>query len=98
LKWLELTPHESPEQPGSYGPYVQSERSKIYEESLRGLLDSGHAYECFCSEMRLDILRREALKQRQRPRYDNKCRDLTRDQVKAKKAAGEKFTVRFKVI
>ncbi|CAL8119077.1 unnamed protein product [Orchesella dallaii] len=97
LQWLGIEPHEGPSNPGKHGPYIQSERLSIYQENLGNLIDSGNAYECFCSEKRLDLMRREAVRMRQRPRYDNKCRDLSREDVKRKKAAGEQFCVRFKL-
>lgn len=65
---------------------------------MKLLIESGHGYECFCTEKRLELMRREAAKLRQKSRYDNKCRDLTRDEVKRKKAAGEQCCIRFKVI
>ncbi len=81
----------------SYGPYIQSQRLSLYEESVGQLLNSGHAYECFCSETRLDLIRREAMRLRQIPRYDNKCRDLSRTEVTRKKVSGDKYCIRFKV-
>lgn len=97
LEWLGIGPSEGPSKPGQHGPYIQSHRLPIYHENLSTLVDSGHAYECFCTEKRLELMKREAVKSQQRPGYDNKCRDLSRDEVKRKKAAGEKFCVRFKV-
>lgn len=76
---------------------MQSKRLSIYHENLAPMIDSGCAYECFCTEKRLELMRREAVKLRQKPRYDNKCRDLTRDEVTRRKAAGQKYVVRFKV-
>lgn len=61
------------------------------------LLENGSAYKCFCSERRLEILRKEALKLREIPKYDNKCRYLTKDEAEEKLAKGEKSCVRFKV-
>lgn len=75
LEWAGLVPDEGPASyGGDYGPYVQSERLEIYEKYIDQLLETGHAYHCFCSERRLDLLKKEAIKARQIPKYDNRCR------------------------
>lgn len=50
---------EGPDVGGPYAPYVQSERLSLYPEYAQQLIDSGHAYRCFCSQERLENLRRE---------------------------------------
>lgn len=47
LRWLGLQWDEGPEVGGPYGPYVQSERIALYQQHVRRLLDTGHAYEDF---------------------------------------------------
>lgn len=75
LEWTGLVPDEGPSAyGGDYGPYVQSERLEIYEKYIDQLLETGQAYHCFCSERRLDLLKKEAIKTRQIPKYDNRCR------------------------
>ena len=64
---------------------------------MEKLIESSAGYECFCSEKRLELLRKEAVRAKAKPGYDNKCRDLTRSQVVQKKAAGERYVVRVKV-
>ena len=39
---------------GKYGPYIQSERKKIYHTFLKHLIEIGRAYPCFCSKEYLD--------------------------------------------
>lgn len=34
---------------GDYGPYRQSERNSLYKQYAEKLLESGHVYQCFCS-------------------------------------------------
>ena len=34
LKWCGISPDESPEKPGNYGPYRQSERKNIYTKFI----------------------------------------------------------------
>lgn len=75
LEWTGLIPDEGPlGYGGDYGPYIQSERLDIYEKYINRLLENGHAYHCFCSDRRLDLLKKEAIKSREIPKYDNRCR------------------------
>jgi len=81
LAWLGLSPDESPQVGGPYGPYRQSERLDIYAGVVQQLLDAGHAYRCWCSPARLAELRaeREASKTPDTG-YDRCCLGLTRDE------------------
>lgn len=49
LDWLGLDWDEGPDCGGLYGPYFQSERFERYDAAFRKLVESGHAYPCFCS-------------------------------------------------
>ena len=60
-------------------------------------MTSGSAYRCFCSEIRLNLLRKEQVKNREVPKYDNRCRHLTESEVDEKVSAGQPFTVRLKM-
>ncbi|CAG7719108.1 unnamed protein product [Allacma fusca] len=97
LNWLGLKPDESPRQGGKYGPYIQSQRLGLYQKFQEKLIESSAAYECFCTEKRLDLIRKEAVRAKAKPGYDNKCRDLTRNEVIQKKALGERYVVRLKL-
>ena len=46
LQWLGMDWDESPENPGEYGPYRQSERGDIYQPLIDQLLASNRAYKC----------------------------------------------------
>ena len=61
------------------------------------LLSTPFAYRCFCSELRLDLLRKEKLKNREIPKYDNRCRHLTQTEIDEKLSKGEKFAIRLKL-
>src|SRR6266705_1522475 len=45
LQWLELNWDEGPHVGGDFGPYLQSERTDIYERYLKKLQDAGHIFE-----------------------------------------------------
>lgn len=60
LKWLNLTPDESPVSPGNHGPYRQSERLDIYREHASQLIASGKAYYAFDTPDSLDAARKAA--------------------------------------
>ena len=70
----------------STGPYRQSERHDLYREAVRGLLEQGAAYRCFCSEAELEEQRREAEQARRPPRYDGRCRALAPDEAERRAA------------
>ena len=57
LRWLGVSWDEGPEAGGEYGPYVQSQRTELYREYARKLVESGHAYYCYCTSERLEKLR-----------------------------------------
>jgi glutamyl-tRNA synthetase len=45
LGWLGLDWDEGPHAGGEYGPYLQSERTELYERYLKKLQDAGHIFE-----------------------------------------------------
>ncbi|GBP12927.1 Probable glutamate--tRNA ligase, mitochondrial [Eumeta japonica] len=97
LEWVGLKYDEGPGQEGDFGPYKQSERLNIYQDKIKKLLDNGSAYYCFCTERRLNILRRNAIRAQLMPKYDNRCRHLSKQEVHEKIAAGVPHCVRFKL-
>ncbi len=68
LDWLGLDHDE--------GPYFQTQRFDRYKEVIQQLLDTGHAYPCFCSKERLDAVRAGQMEKGEKPRYDGHCRQL----------------------
>ena len=95
LAWAGMPPDESPLAGGGFGPYSQSQRLELYREHVEQLIATGHAYRCFCSNKRLELLKREASRCRQPNKYDRRCLGLAREEVAARVAAGEASTVRF---
>jgi glutamyl-tRNA synthetase len=45
LQWLGLNWDEGPHVGGDYGPYLQTERTELYERYLKKLQDAGHIFE-----------------------------------------------------
>jgi len=72
MQWLGLDYDE--------GPYYQTKRFDRYEEIIRQLLDQGDAYYCYCSKEELEGLREQQMANKQKPRYNGKCRDNTEGQ------------------
>ncbi|XP_020040043.2 nondiscriminating glutamyl-tRNA synthetase EARS2, mitochondrial isoform X1 [Castor canadensis] len=97
LEWAGIRPDESPRRGGPAGPYQQSQRLALYAQATEALLQSGAAYPCFCSPQRLELLKKEALRSHQTPRYDNRCRNLSRAQVAQKLAQDPKPAIRFRL-
>ncbi len=97
LSWLELTPDESTQKGGPVEPYRQSERLELYHKYVKQLVEQGHAYYCFCSSERLTQMRQEQQKQKLPPKYDRRCRSLSKEEVNKRLANGEKVVIRLKV-
>lgn len=76
LEYYGLTPDEGPKYGGNVGPYRQSERLKIYHQHVLQLIESGHAYYCFCTPDRLDQVRKAKQTAGLPPMYDQHCRHL----------------------
>lgn len=89
-----LTFDEGPNNPGNYGPYIQSERLDIYKKYAHELVEKGKAYYCFCTEERLDQLRKEADENKIAFLYDGLCKNLTKDEINNKINNGEKYVIR----
>jgi glutamyl-tRNA synthetase len=49
LKWLGLDWDEGPDIGGIYGPYIQSQRHRLYWEAIEHLQAQGHLFECYLS-------------------------------------------------
>lgn len=105
LDWCGISPDESPQKGGNYGPYRQSERREIYAEYVQKLLDSGSAYYAFDTEEELND-RREAEKTagNHNFRYDASTRksmrnslSLPRAETESLLAADTPYVVRFRI-
>ncbi|WP_411727300.1 glutamate--tRNA ligase [Methyloglobulus sp.] len=82
MDWLGLTYDK--------GPYYQTRHFDRYKEVIQQLLDQGDAYHCYCSKEELEQLRAGQMANKEKPRYNGKCRHLTAPQP------GKECVVRFK--
>lgn len=107
LKWCGLEPDESPERPGSYGPYRQSERKAqgLYEKYAAQLIKQGHAYYAFDTPAELEEMRAKyKTAENPSPQYNHVLRtkmknslSLSPDEVQQLLAAGTPHVIRIKV-
>jgi glutamyl-tRNA synthetase len=91
LSWLGLTPDEGPGLPATkYGPYVQSERLKLYHQYAEELLKKDLLYQDFTSSDRLAELRQEARDQKQPFRF-------TKTMAQLKATGDQPYVLRFQI-
>ncbi len=88
---------ESPAVGGEYAPYTQSQRLPLYHEHAQKLIDSGHAYHCFCSAETLTAMREEQQAKGLFVKYDRRCLNLSKDEVSSRLARGERHVIRLKM-
>ena len=100
FQWLGIKFDEGVTFGGSYGPYRQSERRKIYKEYVNQLLQAGKAYIAFDTPEELEQKRTEI----QNFQYDAKTRLMMRnsltlpaDEVARLMEDGKQYVVRFKI-
>ena len=105
LKWAGLEPDESPERPGSFGPYRQSERKPIYGKYAQKLIEAGHAYYAFDTPQELDAMREKyKTAENPSPQYNHTLRKKMRNSLQLEPAetralleAGTPYVVRIKL-
>ncbi len=95
LKDTGLKHDEGPDIGGPVGPYVQSDRQKagIYMEHAKMLIERGEAYYCFCTQERLNSLKR-TVNGEEIMTYDKHCLHLSKEEIEANLAAGKPFVIR----
>lgn len=97
LKTAGIVWDEGPDVGGPYGPYVQSERLKIYEGFAKKLYEKGKAYPCFCAAKELENQRQSQSQAGKIVRYDRRCLKLSKKEIEEKIKKGEKYCLRLKV-
>ena len=89
LQWLELNWDEE--------IIFQSKRIPMYQDFARQLVDTNHAYFCFCAAEELAAKRKQEDKTRRMYLYDGTCRKLSHKEVKIKLKKQLPYVIRFKV-
>jgi glutamyl-tRNA synthetase len=74
----------------------QSDRTDVYADHLRRLIDQGNAYYCFCSEEELEAERESQLAGGLPPRYGGKCRTIPREEAEERRKS-HRSVIRFKM-
>lgn len=66
MQWLALG-HDA-------GPFYQTQHFDRYKAIIQQLIDQGDAYYCYCSKEELEDLRTTQMANKEKPRYDGRCR------------------------
>ena len=83
-------------QKGDFGPYLQSERLDIYKKYIDELIKNDYAYFCFCSQERLEEMRKDQQARKIAPMYDGRCRDLSKAEIENLIKKKTPFVIRLK--
>ncbi len=97
LHWMGIDWDEGPDIGGPYGPYVQSQRTALYQKWSDWLIEHDFAYKCYCTSEELTAMRQEQMANKQPVGYDRRCRRLAPAERAEKEAAGSAPVVRFKM-
>jgi nondiscriminating glutamyl-tRNA synthetase len=97
LQWLGIHWEEGPDRDGPVGPYRQSQRLSLYRDFADRLYQEGKVYKCFCSPESLELLRKEQLSQGKMPRYDERCRRLSQEEIAQMESQGLHPALRLRV-
>ena len=90
LKQVGMYWDEGPDIGGNFGPYVQSERKKLYAEYAHKLVELGGAHYCFCSKNEAD----EQKDEEANIKFEDPCKLLSLAEAKQRVAAGEPYVIR----
>lgn len=105
LEWCGLTPDESVQHGGDYGPYRQSERKDLYKQYAQQLVDEGKAYYAFDTTEEI-VAMRERLKAvgKDSLQYDHSSRmsmknslSISNEETKEILASNKPYVIRIKV-
>ena len=97
LKICNIDISEGPNNPGEFGPYIQSERLKIYQDYANKLVENGKAYYCFCTEDDLVKMRKKAEEDKVAFLYDGRCSKLSQEEIAEKLKNNTPYVIRQKM-
>ncbi|MBP7461789.1 MAG: glutamate--tRNA ligase [Candidatus Delongbacteria bacterium] len=89
LEWCGIRPDE--------GPYYQSQRLTIYQQYAQELIERGAAYRCFCTPEELETMRAKMEADKLPPKYDGRCRYLSRQEIQDRLKAGMPSVIRLRM-
>ncbi len=93
LKRVGMNWDEGPDIGGEFGPYVQSERRKIYQEYADKLVELGGAHYCFCAQKEENEQADEDTPEAH-IKFKDPCLKISLEEAKKRIAAGEPYTIR----
>ena len=93
LKRVGMNWDEGPDIGGEFGPYVQSERRKIYQEYANKLVELGGAHYCFCAQKEENEQADEDTPEAH-IKFKDPCLKISLEEAKKRIAAGEPYTIR----
>ena len=88
---------EGPDVGGPVAPYIQTERRDTYGKYAELLVEKGAAYYCFCDKERLDELKLIHSISKVPHKYDGHCRNLSKEEIEEKLAAGVPYVIRQRI-
>ncbi|KAI8980369.1 glutamyl-tRNA synthetase [Pilobolus umbonatus] len=97
LNWAGIYHDEGPDVNGPHVPYYQSQRTELYRDHAKKLLENGHAYRCFCTPERLSQVRESRQKAGNYIAYDKHCSYLSDEEVQANMDRQLPYTIRLRV-
>lgn len=59
------------------GPFYQTHRFPRYKDVIAQMVQAGTAYPCYCTKDELEQMRATQMANKEKPRYDGRCRHLT---------------------
>jgi glutamyl-tRNA synthetase len=97
LQWLGLSIDLGPGSTDPRGPFRQTQRTRLYDEAIGQLKAAHRIYPCFCTEVELEMERRQARAAKLPPRYSGRCASLSEAERADRLAKGMPHTLRFKL-
>ncbi len=77
--------------------FIQSSQISQHRSVIKKLIEKGLAYRCFATEKELEEMRTEQLRKGDPPKYDNRSRNLSTQEIQENISNGKSSVVRFKI-
>ncbi|MFT4186592.1 MAG: glutamate--tRNA ligase [Micrococcaceae bacterium] len=96
MRWLHIDWDEGVEVGGPHEPYRQSQRSDIYQDTIKKLLDKGYLYKSYSTPEEVEE-RHKAAGRNPKLGYDNYDRDLSDEQIAEFEKEGREAVLRMRM-